>query len=82
MCQDKANCWVIGDGYCGEGAGIFGHAVFAPGAKPLHEALTPWQLEFQKLIGTENAKLFDEKSRLYFTKEIYDLLSDIERDLK
>jgi hypothetical protein len=47
---------------------------FVPGAKPFHESITPWQLEFHKLLGSETARLFDEKSRLYFTKEKYDLL--------
>jgi hypothetical protein len=46
---------------------------FAPGADPWHEAITPWQREFQKLMGTGNAKLFDEKFKLYFTKENFDL---------
>jgi hypothetical protein len=35
---------------------------FAPGADPWHEVITPWQHEFHKLMGTGNAKLFDEKS--------------------
>jgi hypothetical protein len=46
---------------------------FAPGAKPWHEVITPWQHEFLALLGKGNAELFDEKSRLYFTKENYDL---------
>jgi hypothetical protein len=46
---------------------------FAPGAKPLHEVITPWQQEFHKLIGAGNAAMFDEKSKLYFTKETFDL---------
>jgi len=46
---------------------------FAPGADPWHEVLTPWQHEFHKLMGLGNAKLFDEKFRLYFTKESFDL---------
>ena len=46
---------------------------FAPGADPWHEVITPWQHEFHKLMGTGNAALFDEKSRLYFTKENFDL---------
>ena len=46
---------------------------FPPGAEPWHEVITPWQHEFHKLMGKGNAQLFDEKSRLYFTKENYDL---------
>jgi len=46
---------------------------FPPGAKPWHEVITPWQHEFHTLLGKGNAGLFDEKSRLYFTKENYDL---------
>lgn len=46
---------------------------FAPGANPWHEVITPWQHEFHKLMGKGNATLFDEKSKLYFTKENYDL---------
>lgn len=46
---------------------------FAPGADPWHEVITPWQHEFHKLTGLENAKLFDGKERLYFTKESFDL---------
>jgi hypothetical protein len=46
---------------------------FAPGADPWHEVITPWQHEFQKLMGAGNAKLFDEKFKLYFTKENFDL---------
>jgi hypothetical protein len=46
---------------------------FPPGADPWHEVITPWQHEFHKLIGKGNAALFDEKSKLYFTKETFDL---------
>jgi hypothetical protein len=46
---------------------------FPPAADPWHEAITPWQHEFHKLMGTGNAKLFDEKFKLYFTKENFDL---------
>jgi hypothetical protein len=46
---------------------------FPPGAEPWHEVITPWQHEFHNLMGRGNAQLFDEKSRLYFTKENYDL---------
>lgn len=46
---------------------------FAPAAEPFHEAITPWQREFQNIIGKKNAKYFDEKGWLYFTKESFDL---------
>ncbi len=32
---------------------------FSPGADPWHEIITPWQREFHKLAGQENANLFD-----------------------
>lgn len=46
---------------------------FAPAAQPFHEVITPWQKEFQEYIGKNNAKYFDEKGWLYFTKERFDL---------
>jgi Zinc carboxypeptidase len=46
---------------------------FAPAAEPFHEVITPWQREFQTIIGKNNAKYFDEKGWLYFTKEQFDL---------
>ncbi|MBN2666215.1 MAG: hypothetical protein JXR67_06870, partial [Bacteroidales bacterium] len=46
---------------------------FPPGAKPWHEVITPWQNEFHTLVGKENARLFDQEARLYFTKETFDL---------
>lgn len=46
---------------------------FAPGAEPRHIVITPWQNEFHKLMGEANAQLFDEKYKLYFTKESFDL---------
>lgn len=46
---------------------------FAPGADPWHEVITPWQREFHALMGRGNADLFDEKFRLYYTKESFDL---------
>ena len=47
---------------------------FAPAAKPYHNAITPWQVEFQRLVGKNHAKYFDEEGWLYFTKEFFDLL--------
>lgn len=46
---------------------------FAPAAEPFHEVITPWQREFQNIIGRNNAKYFDENGWLYFTKERFDL---------
>ncbi len=47
---------------------------FGPAAKPFHEVITPWQREFQALVGRNNARYFDQNSWLYFTREVYDLL--------
>ena len=47
---------------------------FAPGAQPFHELVTDWQVEFQETVGKNNAKYFDEKGWLYFTRESFDLL--------
>lgn len=46
---------------------------FAPAAEPFHPVITNWQREFQTMIGKNNAKYFDEKGWLYFTKEVFDL---------
>ncbi|HYG04042.1 MAG TPA: M14 metallopeptidase family protein [Chryseosolibacter sp.] len=46
---------------------------FAPAAEPFHEVITPWQRLFQTIIGKNNAKYFDDRGWLYFTKEIFDL---------
>ncbi|MEI6049525.1 MAG: M14 family metallopeptidase [Bacteroidota bacterium] len=46
---------------------------FAPSADPWNIVITPWQHEFHKLMGNGNANLFNEKYRLYFTKEYFDL---------
>jgi hypothetical protein len=46
---------------------------FAPGADPWNNIITPWQHEFHKSMGNGNASLFNEKYRLYFTKENFDL---------
>lgn len=46
---------------------------FAPAAEPYHEVITPWQREFQKIIGRNNARYFDEEGWLYFTRERFDL---------
>jgi len=46
---------------------------FAPAAEPYHEVITQWQRDFQNMIGKNNAKYFDKKGWLYFTKERFDL---------
>lgn len=46
---------------------------FPPAAQPYHEIITPWQREFQRLSGKNNAKYFDPEGWLYFTKEVFDL---------
>lgn len=46
---------------------------FAPGAEPYHEVITPWQREFQVMIGKNHARYFDAQGWLYFTKEVFDL---------
>jgi hypothetical protein len=38
-----------------------------------HESITPWQREFQTMIGKNNAAHFDTQGWLYFAKEIFDL---------
>ncbi len=47
---------------------------FAPAAEPFHEVITPFQREFQTEIGLNNARYFDDKGWLYFTRERFDLL--------
>jgi len=46
---------------------------FAPAAEPFHEVITPWQRDFQTLIGKNNARYFDANGWLYFTKQRFDL---------
>ena len=47
---------------------------FAPAAEPIHEVITPWQRDFQVMIGRNHAKYFDQNNWLFFTKERFDLL--------
>jgi hypothetical protein len=47
---------------------------FAPAAEPFHEDISTWQREFQTIIGKNNARYFDAKAWMYFTKERFDLL--------
>lgn len=46
---------------------------FAPAVEPYHEVVSPWQREFQLMIGKNNARYFDAQGWLYFTKEVFDL---------
>ncbi len=47
---------------------------FAPAAEPIHADITPWQRQFQEIVGRNNAKYFDRNGWQYFTKERFDLL--------
>jgi hypothetical protein len=53
--------------------GINNPYYFAPAAEPFHEVITPWQRDFQRIIGKNHAKYFDSNGWLYFTKEEFDL---------
>ncbi|WP_456424904.1 M14 family metallopeptidase [Rhodocaloribacter sp.] len=46
---------------------------FAPAAEPFHEDITPWQREFQTIIGENHTRYFDEHGWLYFTRQVFDL---------
>ena len=54
--------------------GINNPYYFAPAAEPFHEVITPWQRQFQEVIGRNHARYFDQQGWLYFTKEVFDLL--------
>lgn len=47
---------------------------FSPASKPYHEDITPWQREFQTILGNYNKRDFDKNGWLYFSKERFDLL--------
>ncbi|MCA0267745.1 MAG: M14 family metallopeptidase [Bacteroidetes bacterium] len=47
---------------------------FAPAAEPYHAAITAWQRHAQTHIGQANATTFDDAGRLYFTRQVFDLL--------
>lgn len=53
--------------------GINNPYYFAPAAEPFHEVITPWQRQFQHMIGKNHARYFDANGWLYFTKEVFDL---------
>ncbi|NIJ53370.1 M14 family zinc carboxypeptidase [Dyadobacter arcticus] len=46
---------------------------FPPAAKPFHKDITPWQRQFNDLIGEYCRKYFDKNNWAYFTKYNYDL---------
>lgn len=54
--------------------GINSPYYFAPAAKPFHEDITDWQIDFQTQIGKNHASYFDKNNWMYFTKESFDLL--------
>lgn len=54
--------------------GINSPYYFAPASKPYHDIITEFQTEFQKTIGKNHAKYFDQNGWLYFTKQIFDLI--------
>ena len=47
---------------------------FAPAAQPYHNLITPFQRQFQDVIGRNHARHFAEHGWLFFTKEVFDLL--------
>jgi len=53
--------------------GINSPYFFAPAAHPMHENITPWQREFQELVGSNHAGYFDEEGWSFYTKEYFDL---------
>lgn len=46
---------------------------FAPSAKPYHEDITPYQRQFQQVIGQYCSRYFDQNGWLYYTRERFDL---------
>ncbi|MEJ2584218.1 MAG: M14 family metallopeptidase [Robiginitalea sp.] len=46
---------------------------FAPAAEPYHEVITDFQRDFQKEIGRNHARYFDQNGWFYFTREVFDL---------
>lgn len=47
---------------------------FAPAAEPYHQDISKWQREFQTIIGMNNARHFDSRGWMFFTRERFDLL--------
>jgi len=46
---------------------------FAPSAKPYHEDITPFQRQFQTVVGQYCSRYFDRNNWLYYTRERFDL---------
>ncbi|WP_375444802.1 M14 family zinc carboxypeptidase [uncultured Fibrella sp.] len=46
---------------------------FAPSAKPYHEDITPFQRQFQTVVGQYCSRYFDKNHWLYYTRERFDL---------
>ncbi|MBO0936103.1 zinc carboxypeptidase [Fibrella sp. HMF5335] len=46
---------------------------FAPSAKPYHEDITPFQRNFQTIVGQYCSRYFDKNNWLYYTRERFDL---------
>ncbi|NJL15347.1 MAG: zinc carboxypeptidase [Microscillaceae bacterium] len=46
---------------------------FGPSAKPIHQDVTAWQREFQRLTAQNHQRYFDKEGWLYFGQEVYDL---------
>ncbi|WP_025763471.1 M14 family metallopeptidase [Dyadobacter tibetensis] len=46
---------------------------FPPAARPIHNHITPWQLEFNAMLGKYCRTAFDKKGWRYFTRSEYDL---------
>ncbi len=53
--------------------GINSPYYFAPAAEPVHALVSDFQREFQETVGRNNARYFDERAWLYFTREVFDL---------
>ncbi len=53
--------------------GINSPYFFAPAAHPIHENITPWQRDFQELVGSNHAGYFDDAGWTFYTKEFFDL---------
>jgi Zinc carboxypeptidase len=46
---------------------------FPPAAEPMHSLITPFQRQFQEVVGKNHAGYFDKNNWLYFTREWFDL---------
>jgi hypothetical protein len=53
--------------------GIESPYYFAPSAKPYHEDITPFQRQFQNIVGQYCSRYFDRNNWLYYTRERFDL---------